>query len=106
VRNCLIERNGEIGVLFRKEPNEYRTGDRNLLENCVIRDNGKAGPGLGIDIQWKTNDITIRNCIFENTLNGPQRVGVRISPEAQRIALEKNTFKGCPVNVEDQRKGV
>ncbi len=106
VRNCLIERNGEIGVLFRKEPNEYRTGDRNILENCVLRDNGKAGPGLGIDIQWKTNDITIRNCIFENTLNGPQRVGIRISPEAQRITLEKNTYKGCPVNVEDQRKGV
>lgn len=104
LRNCVIENNGEIGVLFRKEANEYRTGDRNLLENCVIRDNGKAGPGLGIDIQWKTNDITIRNCRFENTKDGPQKVGVRISSEAQRITLESNKFAGCKVDVEDQRK--
>lgn len=104
LRNCIIEHNGEIGVLFRKEVNEYRTGDRNLLENCVIRDNGKAGPGLGIDIQWKTNDITIRNCRFENTKDGPQKVGVRISSEAQRITLENNKFEGSGVDVEDQRK--
>lgn len=103
LRNCVIEDNGEIGVLFRKEVNEFRTGDRNLLENCLIRDNGKAGPGLGIDIQWKTNDITIRNCRFENNKDGPQKVGVRISPEAQRISLEGNTFVGCPREVEDQR---
>ncbi len=104
LRNCLIERNGEIGVIFRKEVNEYRTGDRNLIDSCVIRDNGHAGPGLGIDIQWKTNDITIRNCQFENTLNGHQKIGVRISPDAQRISLENNIFKGSSVNVEDQRK--
>jgi hypothetical protein len=104
LRNCVIERNGEIGVLFRKEVNEYRTGDRNLLENCVIRDNGKAGPGLGIDIQWKTNDITIRNCRFENTKDGPQKVGVRISSEAQRIILENNKFTGSKVDVEDLGK--
>lgn len=104
LRNCIIEKNGEIGVLFRKEPNEYRTGDRNLIENCIIRNNGKAGPGLGIDIQWKTNDITIRNCQIENTNDGPQKVGVRISSEAQRIVLENNKFTGCKVDVEDQRK--
>jgi hypothetical protein len=104
LRNCLIEKNGEIGILFRKEVNEYRTGDRNLIDTCVIRDNGKAGPGLGIDIQWKTNDITIRNCRIENSKEGPQRVGIRISKEAQRIALEGNQFSGCRTDIEDQRK--
>lgn len=103
LRNCLIEGNGEIGIIFRKEVNEYRTGDRNIIENCLIRDNGKAGPGLGIDIQWKTNDITIRNCRFENTSGGPQKTAIRISPEAQRISLENNNFKGSNVNIEDMR---
>ena len=106
LKNCLIENNGEIGVLFRKEVNEFRTGDRNILENCIIRNNGSKGPGLGIDIQWKTKDITIRNCIIENEGNGPQKTGIRISPEAQNIILQKNTFRGCPVEVEDQRKKV
>lgn len=103
LRNCVIERNGEIGVLFRKETNEFRTGDRNILENCVIRDNGNAGPGLGVDIQWKTNDITIRNCNFENSSGGPQKTGIRISQEAQRIILEGNEFIGNAMKVDDQR---
>jgi hypothetical protein len=104
IRNCLIENNGEVGILFRKEVNEFRTGDRNIIDNCMIRNNGKAGPGLGIDIQWKTNDITIRNCRFENQANGPQKTAIRISSEAQRITLENNSFKGDAVNIEDQRK--
>lgn len=103
LRNCLIENNGQVGILFRKEVNEYRTGDRNLIENCVIRDNGRNETGYGIDIQWKTNDITIRKCIIENTINGHQKTGIRISREAQRISLEKNIFKGSLVKVEDQR---
>lgn len=103
IRNCTIEKNGEIGVLFRKEPNEYRLGDRNIIDSCVIRDNGQTGTGIGVDIQWKTSDITIRNCLFENTINGSQKTGIRISPEAMRISLDKNTFKGIPVKIEDQR---
>jgi len=104
LRNCVIESNGEIGVLFRKEENEYRTADRNLLENCIIRNNGKTGSGLGIDIRWMTSDITVRNCQIENTNDGPQKVGIQISSEAQRITLENNRFSGCKVNVDDQRK--
>lgn len=104
LRNCLIENNEEVGILFRKEENEYRTGDRNIIENCTIRDNGKAGPGLGIDIQWKTNDITIRNCNFENTKGGPQKISIRISSEAQRITIENNKFTGDTVKIDDQRQ--
>jgi parallel beta-helix repeat protein len=100
IRNCTIENNGEIGILFRKEVNEYRTGDRNIIENCVIRDNGGEGPGLGIDIQWKTSDITISDCKFENSNGGPQKTGIRISAEAQRITLESNSFTGSAVKVE------
>jgi hypothetical protein len=103
LRNCLIEKNGEIGILFRKEENEYRTGDRNIIERCVIRDNGETGPGLGIDIQWKTNDITIRDCSFENTKDGPQKTSIRISAEAQRITLENNKFSGIAIKVDDHR---
>jgi hypothetical protein len=96
LKNCLIENNVEVGVLFRKEPND-RTGDRNILENCTIRNNG-----IGIDIQWKTKDVTIRNCTIENVA-GPQKVGIRISPEAQNINLSDNKFKGTPVEVDDKR---
>ncbi|HNR40975.1 MAG TPA: right-handed parallel beta-helix repeat-containing protein [Bacteroidales bacterium] len=104
LRNCLVENNQEIGILFRKEENEFRTGDRNIIENCTIRNNGTAGPGTGIDIQWKTNDITIRDCYFENTRNGPQKTAIKISADAQRITVENNKFSGDAVKIEDLRK--
>jgi hypothetical protein len=103
LRNCVIERNGKTGINFRREPGENRQGDRNRIEGCLIRDNGGAEGDCGIDIQWKTHDITIVNCRFENSRDGKQKVAIRISPEAERIKLEGNTFTGCPVEVEDQR---
>ena len=102
MRNCVIERNGETGIIFRKEKNEFRPGDRNRIEGCLIRDNGGAGE-CGVDIQWKTRDISIINCRFENSPDGKQRVAIRISPEAERITLDGNTFANCPVEVQDQR---
>lgn len=103
IRNCTIENNGETGVIFREEPNEYRTGDRNLLDGCIIRNNGNAGPGLGVDIQYKTSDITIRNCRFENSAGGLQHTGIRIGQDAERVDLENNIFSGIKVQVEDLR---
>jgi len=103
IRDCTIERNGEIGILFRNEGAEFRAGHRNRIENCVIRDTGKDKAGIGIDIQGKTQDITIRNTKLENTTGGKQTTGIRIGKEAQRIILEDNAFTGCPVQIEDLR---
>ena len=91
-------------LLFRKEDYDYRMADRNRIENCIIRNNGKDGSGFGIDLQWKIKDISIRNCSFENTPDGPQDIGIRISPEAQGITLENNKFSGNAVKVKDLRK--
>lgn len=102
LRRCTIERNKESGIVFRKESNEFRTGDRNRIEGCLIRDNGGTGE-CGVDIQWKTRDIAIVNCRFENSPNGRQKVALRISPEAERITLEGNSFIHCPIEVQDLR---
>ena len=105
ITNCTIERNGETGILFRKEAGEFRCGHRNRIENCLIRDNGGQKPGIGIDIQGRTRDITIRGTRLENTAGGHQRTGIRIGREAQRVILEDNTFDGCPTRIEDLRAG-
>ncbi len=94
IRNCTIERNGEVGILFRDEGSEFRGGHRNLIVDCAIRDNGSAG----IDIRGRTQDVTVRD-----TKLGNQKTGVRIGKEAQKITLVSNTFDGCPVQVEDLR---
>jgi len=103
IRNSIIERNGEVGILFRKEGSEFRSGNRNRIENCVIRDNGVGRPGIGIDIQGKIQDITICRTKLENTSGNNQRTGIRIGKEAERIVLQDNAFRNCPADVEDLR---
>ncbi len=103
IRDCTIERNGQVGILFRKEDSEFRAGSRNRIENCTIRDNGAKEGGIGIDIQGKTQDITVANTRFANTTGKNQKTAVRIGEDAERITLRDNTFENCPVQVEDRR---
>jgi parallel beta-helix repeat protein len=103
IKNCTIERNGEVGILFRNEGTEFRAGHRNRIESCIIRNTGRGKPGIGIDIQGKTQDITICNTKIENTTGGKQNTGIRIGKDAERILLQNNTFAGCPASVEDLR---
>jgi len=103
IKNCTIERNGEVGILFRSDGGEFRGGHRNRIENCTIRNTGADKPGIGIDIQGKTQDITINNTKLENTAGGKQKTGLRIGKDAQRILLQDNTFAGCPIQTEDLR---
>ncbi len=103
IKNSTIEHNGEVGILFRKEGSEFRSGNRNRVENCIIRDNGTDNRGFGIDIQGKIQDITICNTKLENTSGGNQKTGIRISEEAERIVLQNNTFEKCAIPIEDKR---
>jgi hypothetical protein len=103
IRQSTIERNGQIGILFRKEANEFRSGSRNKIENCIIRDNGSKEQGIGIDIQGKIRDITVLDTSFENAAGKNQNTGIRIGPEAERIMLQGNTFENCPVHIKDLR---
>jgi hypothetical protein len=104
IRRCTIERNGEVGILFRNEANEFRSGSRNRIENCIIRDNGSKEQGIGVDIQGKTRDIIINSTRFENTAGTNQNISIRIGREAKRIVLQGNSFENCPVQVQDLSK--
>jgi hypothetical protein len=103
IRNCTIEHNGEVGILFRDEGPEFRGGHRNRIESCTIRDTGADKPGIGIDIRGSTQDILISNTKLQNAADGKQTTAIRIGKEAQRIVLQNNTFDGCRTQVEDFR---
>jgi len=100
IRGCTIEDNGQVGILFRKTATEFRCGHRNRIENCLIRNNGTDGKGIGIDIQGKTQDITVQNTRFVNTIGGNQKQSIRMSEETERIMLRDNTFEGCSAPAE------
>lgn len=98
IKSCTIERNGEVGILFRQEGKEFRNGHRNQIEACTIRNNK-----IGIDIQGKTQDIEILNTKLDSVAGDKQKVGIRIGKEAQRITFDGNSFEGCPTQIEDLR---
>jgi parallel beta-helix repeat protein len=94
IQNCLIENNQEIGILFRKDSDEeFYAGNRNLVKNCTIKDNGADKDGIGIDIRWKTKDITIENTKFISSRPGIQKIGIQINEDAERINTSGNTFE-------------
>lgn len=100
IRNCRINRNRKVGVLFREEETAFFGGRRNVLESCEILDNGASGEGVGVDIRGETHDLVFRNCRIGDTGSGAQKVGVRISPKASGIRIEGNTYVKLATEVE------
>jgi hypothetical protein len=106
ITGCKIERNGEVGIIFR-EPNgdnAFCAGNRNTIENCDINDNGGDENGFGIDIKGETKDISIRkNRIGNTNAQNQQKTGIRLSENSKRITLEENTYMDSPIEIEDHR---
>jgi hypothetical protein len=105
IENCIIDNNKEVGILFRKDDNDdFFAGNRNLIKNCVIKDNGAGKEGVGIDITWKTKDITITNSKFVNSPDGKQKIGIQIGKEAGKVNTSGNTFEKVEVQVKNLKE--
>jgi hypothetical protein len=105
IQNCLIENNKEVGILFRKDDNDdFFAGNRNLVKNCTVRDNGTSKEGVGIDVTWKTKDITIENTKFISSQAGIQKIGIKISKDAERINTSGNTFEKTEVEIKNLKE--
>ena len=103
MRNNQVIGSGKVGILFR---NDARGADfwanRNVVEDNRIENSGGA-EGVAIDIQGKTKDARIAGNVIRETRGAMQRVGIRISPEAERIELSDNAIDGVATAVLDQR---
>lgn len=105
IENCLIGNNKEVGILFRKDDDDdFYAGNRNLIRNCIIRDNGEKSQGVGIDITWKTKDITIENTKFINSPEGKQKIGIQIGKDAGKVNTTSNTFEKMEVDVKNLKE--
>lgn len=91
--------NHRVGLLFREPNSEFRGGHRNLVEGCHFVDNGFAEDGVGLDVRGRTHDVEVRDCLFEDSGAGRQRIGIRVAPEAQRARLAGNRFRGLQCDV-------
>lgn len=100
--NCRIEGNHKVGVLLRKPLAEFRGAHRNVIEDSVIRDNGFAEDGIGVDVRGETNDVVVRNCEIGDSGEGKQKIGIRIQEEAKGTVAEGNTYLGLEEDVKEE----
>ena len=103
MRNNRILNSGKVGILFRDESRgKDFWANRNLVEKNQIIDSGDEN-GVGIDIQGRTKDVRIIGNEVRETRQAANRVGIRISADAQRIELRDNVIEGFSKDVLDQR---
>jgi hypothetical protein len=103
VRDNDVRASGEVGILFRKESEQAFQGNRNLIEKNRIL-GVTQDRGIGIDIQGLTKSVTIAGNEIRETQAPRERVGIRIGPEAEQIALNDNRIEGFAEAVVDMRK--
>ena len=95
IQGCTFENNGKTGILFREAKVDFEGAHRNVVTSCVIKDNGGSdGDGIGIDIRGYNHDLVITENDLVNSAEGHQASGIRVFPEAQRVNLQGNRFKG------------
>ncbi len=104
MRNNRILNSGKVGILFRDESRgKDFWANRNLVEKNRIVDSGDEN-GVGIDIQGRTKDVRIIGNEIRETRQAANRVGIRISADAERIELQDNVIEGFSRDVLDQRR--
>jgi hypothetical protein len=89
---CTFENNGEFGLLFREPLSEFRGAHRNIIERCIFRDNGRHGDGVAVEFRGTAHDIALRGNRFEDSGQGVQKIGIRLSAEAEGVELQDNSF--------------
>lgn len=100
ILNCTIERNHEVGILFRIEGPAFRCGHRTVIESCTIVDNGYKADGVGVDIRGEVFDVAIRKNRIGDSGKKLQKVGIRVGSEAGGTVLEANEFSNLERDVE------
>lgn len=102
VRDNDVRNSGQVGILFRKERIAAFQGNRNRIENNRIFGLVQE-QGVGIDVQGRTQSVTIVRNQLRETQDAKQRVGIRIGAEAESIKLEENRIEGFSRSVLDLR---
>ena len=101
--NSRIVHNAKAGILFRDEGEGFLAGHRNVIESCLIRDNGFDEAGIGIDMRKEPQNVEIRDSRFEDTGSGKQKVGIRIDKGIRSEIIRNNTFHGLEYDIIDER---
>ena len=73
-------------------------------EPLKFGDNGTKKEGVGIDITWKTKDITIEDTKFISSQAGIQKIGIKIGKDTEGIKTLGNTFEKIDVEIKNLKE--
>jgi hypothetical protein len=101
IRGNSIKNSGEVGILFRDEPQAFGP-HRNRCERNQIIDSGPEN-GVGIDVRGFTEAVSLAQNEVRETRPPGSRIGIRIGPNARDITLVDNRLEGYGLKVSDLR---
>lgn len=99
----VIEKSGQIGILFRDEKKSFAAHRNRFTRNKVI-DSGNA-EGIGVDIQGETDTVLISSNEIRESRGAEKRVGIRIGKKATTVELAGNMIQGYAREMVDLRQG-
>lgn len=104
MRENEVRESGKVGILFRDE-NRGRDfwANRNILERNRVFDSG-AADGVAIDLRGATKDVRLVDNTLQETRAPMQRTGIRISPQVERLEMDRNHIEGFAQAVADARR--
>lgn len=97
VRNNIVRRSGQQGILFRASERARRDPHRNVFEDNLIEDSGTEGECVGIELLGAAENVVLRRNRIVDTRRrsrARQRIGIRIGEEISFLKLEDNQFRG------------
>ena len=107
VRNNVIRRSAAHGILFREHPVSRRDPHRNVFEDNIIEDSGKADDCVAIEMLGASKGVVLRNNRVVDTRRRSKkrrRVGLRIGARIRGLKLDSNEFVGLEEDIVDLRK--
>ncbi len=109
IRNNVIRRSHEVGIYFREHPAPTRDPHRNVFEENLIVDSGRAAKGdaVAIDMNGTAEDVILRRNQVVDTrrkAKDRRRIGLRIGERVKRLCVEGMTYRGMEQEVVDLRK--
>jgi hypothetical protein len=103
IKDNVILRSGQAGVLFRPERGPTFAAHRNKLVGNRVENSG-AAEGVAIDVQGGTEQVTISGNQLKETRAPDGHVGIRLGEQTKDIKVENNRIDGFAVPVADLRK--
>ena len=106
IRDNVIRRSGQHGVIFREHVHPARDPHRNVLERNVIEDSGTKGECVAIEMLGTAEGVVLRDNVIRDTRRKSktrQRIGLRIGPGIRNLTQENCIYENMEVDVVERR---